>query len=185
MLYGQITGSRKGKGLMLTDSCQLLHHLQSNSAESTSKIAGRASKSTMEAVGPRSKVSGLRHDAQFIFVVGNDFRKLILNILRLDWLSSDAGKSTGGIVESTFFHEVTRRLRQQEETSAKNKSPEELDGHGNSVRAGIIAPLCGVDDTIRKENTDCDAELVTSHESSTNFLRGNLRHVKDDCKDPC
>lgn len=115
------------------DPCKLLHHLQTDSTKCTSKIAGWAPETTVEAVRPRRKVSCLWYDAQLILVVGNDFRKLVLNVFRIDWLSSNIGKSASCIIKLAFLYEVTWRLWKQEEANAKDKSPEELDSDGNSV----------------------------------------------------
>ena len=87
----------------------------------------------MEAVRPGRKVSRLWDHAQLVLMIGNDFGKLVLNVFRVDWLSSNIGKSTGSLIEFSFLHEVTRGLRKQKEANAENNGPEELDSDGDSV----------------------------------------------------
>lgn len=81
-------------------------------------------------------------------MVGNDLSQLILDKVGIDWLSTDFGQSQRGRLELALLDKVSRRLWQDEETNGQDDSPEELDSDWDSVRAGIVAVLSCVDNTI-------------------------------------
>jgi hypothetical protein len=110
-------------------------------------------------------------------VVGNDLGQLILDVLGVNRLSTDNGESFGGLVELALLDEITRRFREKSKTCGENDSPEELNSDRDTVRAGIATVLSGIGDASRKQDTDGDAELVTSNDSTTDLLGGNLGHV--------
>lgn len=90
----------------------------------------------------------MRDDLQLVLVVSNDLSQLILDKVRIDWLPTDIGQSLGGSLELALLDKVSWRLGEDEETNGQNDSPEELDSDWDSVRAGIVAILSCVDDTV-------------------------------------
>ncbi len=63
------------------DSSKLLHHLETNTVESTAKVRAGIEDVAMKAVGPASKVRCLRYYKQLVVVVCNNFCKLVLDVL--------------------------------------------------------------------------------------------------------
>ncbi len=100
-------------------------------------------------------------------MVGNDLSQLILNVVGIDWLPTDSGQGFGGSLELALLDKVSRRLREDEETNGEDDSPEELDSDWDSIRAGIVAVLSGVDNTIGQQDTDGYTELIPCHHSTT------------------
>ena len=94
-------------------------------------------------------------------MVGNDLGKLILDVLRVESLATDAAQGVGSLVELALLDVVTRRLWQKSQTNRENDGPEELDGDRDTLRAGIAAVLGSVDDAVGEQNTDGNAELIT------------------------
>ncbi len=113
-------------------------------------------------------------------MVGDDFSKLILNVFRIDGLTTDTAEGVGGLVELALLDPETRRLGEESKTSGKDDSPQELNSDGDTVRTSITAVLGGIHDAVGKQDTNGDAELVASNNSTTDLLGGDLRHVKND-----
>lgn len=86
-------------------------------------------------------------------------------------LTTDVGQSGGGLLKLPFLDKVARRLWQNSEASTENQSPEELDRNRDTVRSSIETLLRGVDDTVREEDANGDAELVARNERTTDLLR--------------
>jgi hypothetical protein len=156
------------------DTSPLLHHLHGGTDKHTAQVAA-ARHSTAEAVGPTAP-----HVVQLVLVVGHQFVQFVLDVGGVHRLATESGESFGRAVELVLLDPVTRRLREQEETNAKNQSPQELDGNGNAVGASVEAVLGSIVDAGGEQDTDGDGELVTGHDGTTESLGRNLRHVEDD-----
>lgn len=94
-------------------------------------------------------------------MVGNDFRKLILNVFGVGRLATNAAKGMGSLVELALLDPVTGRLGKQSKTGSKDDSPEELNSDWDTVRASIAALLCSVDNAVGEQDTNGNAELVS------------------------
>lgn len=112
-------------------------------------------------------------------MVRDDFCQLVLDELRLDRLTPEAGQGAGGLVEFALLDEESRGLGKEEETGSEDDSPEQLDCDGDSVRAAVVSVLGGVVDSRRQEQADGDAELVAGDESSTDLSRCDFGHVEN------
>jgi len=113
-------------------------------------------------------------------VVGNDLSKLVLNEFRVDSLATNAGECLGGLVELSLLDEETGGVGEEEETNTKDDSPKKLDSDRDTVRARVAAALGGVNDAVGEQDTDGDAELVATDDSTTDLLGGDLGHVEND-----
>lgn len=159
------------------DTGQLLHHLHEDAENGTTDIGRRLGDLALEAGHPGSEVAGLGDDGHLVLMVGDDLGKLVLDVLRVDRLATDAGQGLCGLVELALLDEETGRLREQGQTPTENESPKELDGDGDSVGASVTAVLGRVDDAVGKQDTNGDAELVPSDDGTTNLAGSNLGHV--------
>ena len=113
-------------------------------------------------------------------MVGDDLSELILNVLGIGRLATDASERIGGLVELALLDVETRRFGEESKTSGEDDGPEELDGDRDTVGASVTAVLGGVDNAVGKQDTDGDAELVSSNDGTTDLLGSNLGHVQDD-----
>jgi hypothetical protein len=86
-------------------------------------------------------------------------------------LATDTSQGVHGSGNVALLDEVTGRVGKEEQTTAENQSPGELNGNGNAVRAGVIAVLGGVNDDRGKQDTNGDAELVSGDEGTTDLAR--------------
>ena len=93
-------------------------------------------------------------------MVGDDLSKLVLNVLRVKRLTTDATKSGSGLVQLALLHVVTRRLGQESKTNREDDSPEKLNSDGDTVGASVAAVLCGVYDAVGEQDANGNAELV-------------------------
>jgi len=162
------------------DTSPLLHHLKGNTKDGSAEVGRWVGETAGKASKPRAKVAGLRNDRHLILVVGDDFGQFLLDVLRSFWLTTELGQDVDCLVEVSLLDKVTRRLGEQEETGSKNDSPQHLEGHWDTVGAGIESVLGAIVDARSEQDTDCNAELVSRHEGSTNLFWRNLRHVQDD-----
>ncbi len=64
----------------------------------------------VEAVCPATNPACLWHNLQFILVVGNDFSKLVLDIVGIDWLATNACKRFGCLLKLALLDEVAGRF---------------------------------------------------------------------------
>ncbi|KFZ08750.1 hypothetical protein V501_05831 [Pseudogymnoascus sp. VKM F-4519 (FW-2642)] len=162
------------------DTSELLHHLEDYAEDRAADVGGALGDGAVEAVGPAAKVGGLRDDLHLVLVVGDDLGKFVLDVVGLNWLATNGRESLGGVFEPALLDVETGRLGQEEETGREDDGPQELHGNGDAVGSGVVAVLCGVDDTVGEEDTNGDAELVAGHEGTADLLGGDLRHVQDD-----
>lgn len=113
-------------------------------------------------------------------MVGNDLGQFVLDQLRVAGLSTKSGQHLGGTVEVAALDKIPWRLGEEEETGPEDQSPQQLNGDGNAVGAGVVAVLGAIVDTRGEKDADGDAELVSRHDRATNLPRRNLGHVQDD-----
>ena len=124
----------------------------------------------LEAVGPAANVGCLRNDLLLVFMVGNDLRQFVLDVVRIQWLASHGCQCERGFLELALFDEESRGFRQDEQASGENDGPEELHGDGDAVGAGVVAVLGRVDDAVGHEDPDGDAELVAGYQGSPDLF---------------
>lgn len=113
-------------------------------------------------------------------MVGDDLGKLVLDVLRVDRLATDTAKGGGSLVELSLLDPETGGLGEESKADGEDDGPQELDGDGDTVGSSIATALGGVDHAVGEQDTDGDAELVTSNNGTTDLLGGNLRHVQND-----
>jgi hypothetical protein len=94
-------------------------------------------------------------------VVGNDLSKLILDVLGVGGLATNATQGYRGEVELALLDPVAGRLGKQEETNGEDDSPKELDGDRDAVGTSVAAVLGSVNNAVGEQDTNGDAELVT------------------------
>lgn len=158
----------------------LLHHLQRSTENGLAQVGVRLEDGSGEAVSPAADPSRSRNDGTLVFLVGNDLGKLSLDILALARLATEAGKGIASLLNTAALDEVTWRVWQKHETASKDDTPDKLNADWNAVFALVGAVADSVVDTGREEQTNGDAELVSGHQSSTDLLGTDLRHVQDD-----
>jgi hypothetical protein len=161
------------------DTGPLLHHLQRSTQDSTTEVAVGLPERSLEAVGPWREVAALRNNRQLVLVVGNDFSQLLSDILRIFRLSTDRSESLCSLLVLALLDKVTRRFWQEEDTNTEDQGPQELDSNRDTVWSTVHTVLGGVDNDRGEKDTDGDAELVASDESTTNLSGTDLRHVQD------
>lgn len=127
-------------------------------------------KAALEAIQPAAKPARRRDHLSLILFVGDDFSNFSLDVVRLGWLASEPGKSGASSLDVSSFDEVSGRVWQQHETATEDESPGELNGNGNAVLASVSSVLGGIDDACCEQETDCDAELVASDQSTSDPL---------------
>lgn len=157
-----------------------MHHLQRGTQDSTTKIAVRREDAASEAVPPADEVSALGNGLQLVFIVGDDFGKFLTDVLGVHRLATDTGQNLCSLFKPALLDEVTRRFRQHKQPATQDESPEHLKSNWDAVGAGVIAVLGTVVDAGSRHETNCDAELVSRDDGSTDFARRNLRHVQND-----
>lgn len=162
------------------DTSKLLHHLDEDTDKGTASVGRRLGDAALEASCPGADVAGLGNNGHLVLVVGNDLSKLVLDVLRVDGLATDTAESGGSLVELSLLDVETRGLGEESKTGGEDDGPQELDGDRDTVRSSIAAVLGGVDDAVGEQNTDGDAELVTSNNGTTDLLGGDLGHVQND-----
>lgn len=170
-------------------------HLHENSHRSTTAVTAALPDRPLEAIGPPPNVAALWHNLQFIFVIGDDLRELILDVFGINRLASDRSKGLGSVLELALFDKVSWRFRKDEKADAQDQCPQELNRNGDPVRSTIVAALCRIDYTVGHKDAfrglatrrhtgknipNCNAKLIARYKCSADFLRSNLRHVQDD-----
>lgn len=70
-------------------------------------------------------------------MVGNDLSKLLLNVVGVGRLTSNAGERIGSGIDSSPLDIPSWGFGQKEETGTEDEGPEELNGNRNSVGAGV------------------------------------------------
>ena len=162
------------------DAGPLLHHLHGSTEDGPSKIAAGLGKTAFETSGPTAPVSIGRHHLHLVFVIGDNFRQFVLDVVGRHRLAAQSRQTSRGLVELTLADEITGRFGKQEQAGSKDESPCHLDGDGNAVRAGVITILGGVVDARGQEDTNGDTELVARHDRATDLARGDFGHVQND-----
>jgi len=89
---------------------QLLHHLNGCTENSLSQVGCWVPERAGETSHPRSKVTTSRHELSLVFVVGNDLGEFLGNVVGFCGLSSNPGKSSGGLVDSALLDEPSGGL---------------------------------------------------------------------------
>lgn len=72
-------------------------------------------------------------------------------------------------MDFTLLDEVTGRVGEEEQTASEDQSPWELNSNGDTVGTGVVVVLGAVDNARGEQDTNGNAELVTSDESTTNL----------------
>lgn len=147
----------------------MLHHLQGSAQDSLTEVGVGLEEAATEAVQPATEPGGGGHESTLILLVGDNFGELDLNVLRVLGLATDAGEGMGGLGDVALLDEVTRRIGKEEQATAEDEGPGELDGDGNAIGTGVVPVLGAVDDDRGKQQTDGDAELVACYQGTTNL----------------
>jgi hypothetical protein len=162
------------------DTGPLLHHLKRGTENGAAQVAVGGPEASSEAVGPGLEVTTLGDDGHLILVVGDNLSELLLDIVRVGGLVTDATKHLGGLGEIALADEVTGRLGKEEETNSKDDGPDELDGDGNAVRARVGAVLSAIVDAGGSHETNGDTELVSRDDGTTDLAGSDFGHVEND-----
>lgn len=151
------------------DTSPLLHHLERCSQDGTAQVGLLDPEATGEAVNPAGDDAGLGNDGALVLLVGDNLSQLDLDVGRVLGLSTKSAESVGCAVETANLDEVTWGIWQEHQATSEDDTPEELDGDGDTVGSSIWAALGGVGHAGSEQETDGDAELVTSNEGTTNL----------------
>jgi hypothetical protein len=179
-----------------------LHHLNGGTKDSAAEVGLGLPEAALEAVGPAAEPGGRGDKSTLVLLVGDNLSKLTLDVNRVLRLTTDARERVDSTGNVALLDVVTRRVREEHETASEDQSPGELDSNRDAVGTGVIAALGSVDDARGEEDTNGNAELVTSNESATDLARAlksislvpssrvrtpdmiwgtyNLRHVEND-----
>ena len=112
-------------------------------------------------------------------MVGDNLGEFVLDKVGIGRLTSDDTEGSCGGIDSASFDVPTGRLGEEEQTRCEDQCPEELDTDRDSVRSSIESVLAGVDDTVGKQNTNSDAELVARDDRTSDLSGSNLTEVED------
>lgn len=152
------------------DTSPLLHHLKRGTEDGTTQVGLLLPERTSEAILPASEPTSIRDDAALVFFVGNNLSNLGFNIFGVTGLATESAESVDGIIDTALLDKVTRRVRQEQKTGTENNGPDVLNANGNTIGSSILAVLGSVDDARRQHETNGNAELVASNESSSDCL---------------
>lgn len=111
----------------------LLHHLQRSTKDGSSQVRLLVTETTLEAVGPASEPAGGWDELSLVFLVGDDFGNLSLNVFGLSWLASKSAQSSSSGLDVSSLDVVSWGIWQEEETDSQDKTPGELDADRDSV----------------------------------------------------
>ena len=162
------------------DTSPLLHHLKRGTEDGLAKVAVLLPERTLEAVGPTGNPASGGDHSTLVLLVGNNLRKLSLDVVRVARLATESGQGIASSLNVTTLDEVARRVGKEEETTSKDNTEDELDTDGDAVRGSAFDVLGTVVDARGQQETNGNAELVTSNESTSDLARADLRHVKND-----
>lgn len=146
-----------------------MHHLEGSTQDSAAQVGLLDPEATSEAVNPGGDYTGVRDESALVLLVGDDLGELDLDVLGILGLSTEPAEGIGGIVESSALDEVTGGVREEDQTTAEDKTPGELDADGDTVGAGIVAVLSSVGNAGGEQETDGDAELVSGDKGATDL----------------
>jgi hypothetical protein len=149
----------------------LLHHLQRGTEDGTTQVGLLSPETTLEAVGPAGEPSGGWDHLSLVLVVGNDLGNLDLDVFGVLGLATKARQRFHGLLDPASLDEVAGRIWEEDQTTAENKTPGELDADRNAVGASVGAVLGGIVDAGCEQETNGNAELVTGNEGTTDFTR--------------
>lgn len=152
----------------------MLEHLQEDTEQNTTQVAG-GFQTTLEAISPTGSAN-----AALKLEVGLNLGQLGQNVFGCRRLSTDANECVNCGFRLALPDIITRGLGEEDETTAEDDSPGELDSDRDAVGARVGTVLGSVIDDGCKEKTDGDCELVTRNDSTTDLLGCNLGHVEDD-----
>ena len=116
------TGRLQESGRVVEDEVDtgpLLHHLKRSAEDGSSQVGLGLEDGAGETGGPLSEPGGGGHQGLFVLGVGNDFGKFRLDVRRRLVLSSESGEDVSGTIQTTLLDEVSRGLREQEETDGE------------------------------------------------------------------
>lgn len=94
-------------------------------------------------------------------MICDDLGELGLYELGAGGLVAEAFEHVSSFFQLPFHDEVARRFREPEETARENQGPEELEGHRDTVGAGVGSVLGGIVDAGGQEEANGNGKLVT------------------------
>ena len=112
---------------------QLLESLQDNSNSSSASVGIAFEDRALKAVRPAGKVRRLWNHCLLVLVVGYDFGQFLLDICRINRLTSDTRECLSCFDHLALLDEESGRVGKEDESGAKNQSPQELDSDWDSV----------------------------------------------------
>lgn len=123
------------------DTGPLLHHLERCTEDGLAEVRVALPDAAREAVGPGAPVAGVGDRLLLEFVVGNDLRQLVFDVLAVGGLATEAGEGIACALDVTLLDEVTGGVWEEEETGSEDEAPRKLDGDGDAVGASVGAVL--------------------------------------------
>ena len=136
----------------------------------------------LEAVGPAGEPAAGWDHLALVLVICNDLGNFNLNVLRVFWLTAEPGKSVHSLLNLASLDEVAGRIWEEEQTTAKDDTPGELNADGDAIRAGAIVVFGGIVDAGGQQETDGDTELITGNKSATDFTRALEQNALVGCR---
>ena len=127
----------KGSDILRFLSLPLLHHLQRSTEDCSAKVGVGLAETTRETLHPAGNEVGSWDDRTLVFLVGDNLSQFVLDIIRVDWVSTKSAESITGLLELTSLDEITWGIWESHQSTGKDKSPCELDGNWDTVVSGI------------------------------------------------
>ena len=115
----------------------MLHHLERGAKNGATEVAASLPKRAGEALVPAGPEGIGGNDPLFIFGIGNDLGQFRGDVVRVQGLTTKAGKHNTRIFDPASLDIVTGGLGEEIETNGEDQTPRELDADWNAVRAGI------------------------------------------------
>ena len=85
----------------------MLHSLNSSSYNCPSDVGAGAGDGTLEANEPRVDIASVRGHGPFVFMVRDDFREFVLDVLGGGRLSSNVGERLGRFLNITLLDKIS------------------------------------------------------------------------------
>lgn len=159
------------------DTSPLLHHLERSTKNGLAQVGVGLENGAAEAVGPALVPATSRNNGALVLLVGNNLRKLGLDVLAVGGLATQSGEGVASLLDLATLDEVSGGVGKEHQTATKDETPGKLNGNGDAVLASVATVSDCVVDAGGDEETQSDGKLVASNEGTADFLWANLRHV--------
>ena len=121
-------------------------------------------------------------DKHFVLVICLDLSELLDKCGMVDIEASESGERPSRLLVLAALYEETRRLGQDEHADDEDDGPCELYRDWDTVGAGVVAVLSGVEDDCGDEQAYGYGPLVTANDGSAYPLGCSLRLIEWDCR---